>query len=185
MSMLKVNGFSGWTLGCLGASLLLLLCFWGILKLGSLWFGMSSEDRTNTPLDLQEARKDAGIKDFPFPSSAHDIYYAQFACWQDYESLVRFQAPVKDCLASIPAVLKWARDDGSVQKPASYHPIHLKAAAVLPDSDDQHPVPWFERAVITHGVYAGWQSVDTPKEWWPVDIWIDTDKGVFYFKQTH
>jgi len=62
--------------------------------------------RYDTALTLRQAIKEKNI-DFPLPASAHNINYAMYADWQTYQRLVRFQAPVQDCIRHIDVVLAW------------------------------------------------------------------------------
>lgn len=126
-------------------------------------------------MTLMEARQ--YTHDFPFPASAHHIYYSELADgMQEYECIVRFRARTADCLAAIPKVIEFT-DHG--RHPAStYHTDILTARTVLPQSMGLNPVKWFDGAVIANGVFAGKNSGDA------VNIWVDESNGVFYFHET-
>jgi len=140
---------------------------------GPIGCGPDLLERVDTPLTLAEARA-RGEKTFPFPDSAHDIYFAVYGEWQEYDFLLRFQAPPEDCLAAIPAVIAWHNHES--RQSSNYKPAPLNGRTTLPRSSSLSPVRWFDSAVIERGICAGENGGHTP------NIWVDTDKGIFYFQ---
>jgi len=113
--------------------------------------------------------------DFPLPSSSHDIYYGMFAEWQEYTCIVCFEAPVEDCIKHIATVLAW--DDGVYHRTSSYPRLSVTNV----ETDDAaclKPAKWFTYQEIAHGIYSGTNASHSPQ------IWVDVDKGVFYFRET-
>ena len=129
--------------------------------------------RIDKPLTLEEAQRRA-FTDFPFPSSAHDIYFAIYGDWQAYECLIRFDAPPADCEATVSRALAWHQ--ATMHSIKTYTPSSF--AGPIATSDLLHPVTWFDGASITRGIYAGEESSHT------LNIWIDLDTGRFYFRST-
>lgn len=58
------------------------------------------------PLTYSQAIKEKDI-DFPLPVSSHDIYYGMYADWQAHTLIVRFTAPLHDCMKQIDNVIAW------------------------------------------------------------------------------
>lgn len=129
--------------------------------------------RTDKPQTLEEVRR-RGKTDFPFPDSSHDIYYAVFGDWQSYECLIRFDAPPADCEAAVATILAWHKSAMHSSTPYQARPF----SGPIANSSFLHPVPWFDAAVITRGLYAGEDASHTP------NIWVDLDAGRFYFRST-
>ena len=130
--------------------------------------------RFDNPLTYSEAAKNKDIN-FPLPSSSHDIYYGQYANWQEYTKIVRFQAPIQDCISQIDVVITW--NSKGVNQTSSYPHITITNVEP-PGADSLAPASWFTPETIKHGIYAGQISSYAPQ------IWVDTDRGIFYFKQT-
>jgi hypothetical protein len=130
--------------------------------------------RYDKPLTYAQAIRDKDI-DFPLPPSSRNIYYGMYADWQAYTRLVRFEAPVADCLKHIETVFAW--DDKIYKRTSSY--LHVQVSHVDPvDTVWLNPTAWFDPDKITHGVYAGENASHKP------EIWIDLERGVFYFRET-
>ena len=107
--------------------------------------------RYDKPLSYEDASKRKDI-DFPLPASSQDIYYGMYADWQAYERLVRFKAPVQDCLSQIAAVIAW--DDKIYSRTSSYSRVtitHVDAQG----GGWLGVVPWFTPETLTNGVYVG------------------------------
>ncbi len=139
-------------------------------------FTASGQDylkRYDKPLTYKQAIKEKDI-DFPLPASSHDIYYAMYGDWQAYTRLVRFEAPVADCVKQVDAVIAW--DDKLYKRTSAYH--RFKVTHVdAPGAGYLDPTPWITPGTIKRGLYAGKESSHTP------EIWIDLDRGIFYFKE--
>lgn len=137
--------------------------------------GPDYKERYDTPLTYAQAMKEKRI-DFPFPPSSHGIHYAMYGDWQAYQRLVRFEAPVEDCIRHIDAVLAW--DDKVYNRTSSYPRINVTNVESHGGDVEMGPTPWFDVNNLKHGIYAGKDSSHTP------EIWVDTDRGIFYFYET-
>ena len=137
--------------------------------------GPDIKTRFDTPISYAQAIKEDDI-DFPLPAASHNINYAMYGDWQAYQRFVRFEAPVEDCIRHIDVVLAW--NDKMYKRISSYPRIEV--ASVEPHRGDSMmgPVPWFDVDKIRHGIYVGKASSHTP------EIWVDRDRGVFYFYET-
>ncbi|MEO8614590.1 MAG: hypothetical protein ABI600_05565 [Luteolibacter sp.] len=155
------------------------LCFVVILGIAFclLLYRCSQPDyvvRFDKPLTYEEAVKNPDV-DFPLPATSSEIYYGMYADWQTYTRIVRFKAPVEDCISHIDSVIKW--DERMYHRTSSY--LRKKVSRV----DHQgagclEPAKWFTPETITDGLYEGKDSSHTPQ------IWVDLDRGIFYFKVT-
>lgn len=135
--------------------------------------GCADVRRYDHPLTHDQASKAKDI-DFPLPASCSNVYYALYGEWVAYERLVRFEAPITDCVAHIDAVLKW--DDRIYHRTNSYTRIHVQAIAPKP-TIWLKSVPWFDPDKITDGIYVGSVGSHVP------EIWVDLTRGVFYFHE--
>lgn len=129
--------------------------------------------RYDQPMTYAEATNKPDIG-FPFPPSSRNIYYGEYQDWQCYTLLVRFQAPVSDCISQIDTVI--ACDNRIINRTSTYPRITVTNVP-FQGSGDFDSVPWFTPNTITHGIYVGTNIDHGPQ------IWIDTDKGIFYFMQ--
>ena len=131
---------------------------------------------SDRPLSLAEVK---GIK-FPFPATATNIQFAEYREFIAYQYVVRFEAPKEDCLATVAKVVQAFRHSGTtpdaVAELSQIRPIAAERDHVKEVGD--FSVPWFDPENIKNGVEAGKRSSHTPK------IWIDTDRGAFYFQYT-
>jgi hypothetical protein len=128
--------------------------------------------RYDKPLTYSQAIKEKDI-DFPLPASSHDIYYGAYADWQASTLVVRFTAPTQDCIKQIETVIAW--DDKIYSRTSSYPRVTITNVEPV-DAGWLGSVSWFTPNAITNGIYTGTNSSHTP------EIWIDLDKGIFYFK---
>lgn len=127
--------------------------------------------RYDDPLTYSQAMKETDI-DFPLPTSSSEIYHGVYADWQAYTRIVRFTAPVEDCISHVDRVIEW--NNG----------IHGRKSS-LPRVEVSHvdrqgagwlePAGWFTPETITNGLYIGDSTKSGP------EMWIDLDKGIFYF----
>ncbi len=124
-----------------------------------------SKHQTSHPISRQEASR--YFRPDELPAGAHDIQYADSYCQVSptFEIFVRFEAPVPECLS-------WA---------ASKFPnIRLEQldTAVEPRTSNGADPKWFDIHRIAKGVTGGKGYEGEPK------IWIDTDRGIFYYSMT-
>lgn len=124
--------------------------------------------RFDKPMSYAEATN-AGF-DFPLPASSHNVRFYYHSEWIEYEFAVRFEAPVEDCKKQIPIVLAW--DDKAYNRTSSYPIISVTNVG------HQSSVNWFDTDKITNGIYAGENGSHKPS------IWIDQNRGIFYFMET-
>jgi len=129
--------------------------------------------RFDKPLTYAEAVTNQDIN-FPFPATSRDIYFGMYADWQAFTMIARFQAPVQDCVRQIDAVIAW--DDQIYHRTSSYPRITITNVAPQ-GAGWLGSAPWFTPETIQHGIYAGQDSSHTPR------IWVDTDRGIFYFAE--
>ena len=151
-------------------SLLILLfigfCIWAI--------AFPHESSTSGPVSLDDA---TGCP-IPLPDSARNIQYFTRFHWQAFSDFVKFEAPVKDCLDHVDVVIAdWQEDyDGrSLGRPLSpiaepIQPIHFVV--------DEHGLDWFDPHTIKEGESAGAGGSCRPR------IWVDTQRGIFYYMMT-
>jgi len=129
--------------------------------------------RYDKPLTYAQALKESDI-DFPLPASSSNIYYGMYADWQAYTSIVRFKAPVEDCISHIDKVIAW--NDSTYRRKSSF-PRTKVTQVDRQGAGWLDPATWFTPETITNGLYVGDSASHMPQ------IWIDLDKGIFYFKE--
>ena len=131
-------------------------------------------ERIDKPITLAEARRKK--ETFPFPESAQNIYWGVYQNIQEYEYIVRFEAPSSDCLATVPNITAWYEQKHHPH--ISFTSVPLGPNTSLPKSDGLYPVPWFDLRHIQRGVQFTGDSQEKP------NIWIDLERGIFYFRDT-
>ena len=134
--------------------------------------------RNDVPMSRDEALK-KGIR-FPFPSTAQNIQIAQYSFGFAYELLVRFEAPVSVCEQHVAEVLKWHEKN--------WHGKGMPKQEVLSTEKVDHvdyienftlkPTPWFAPGTLKRGLHVGKPGCSVP------EMWIDQEKGIFYFRET-
>ncbi len=130
--------------------------------------------RYDNPLTYSQAMKESDI-DFPLPASSSDIYYGMYADWQAYTRIVRFTAPVEDCISHIDKVIEWS---DSISGRKSSFPRIKVTHVDLQGAGWLEPAAWFKPETITNGLYVGDNASHVPQ------MWIDLDKGIFYFSES-
>jgi hypothetical protein len=119
------------------------------------------------PVSLAEAQS---LTDIKLPASAVHVRIAGYSQWVQYEHFMRFEAPVADCLSVAAAVVP-----GQELEPVD-------------DADrlaDQGPTRkdvfrnfnWFDLSKSRNLVCAGF-GPNTPM------VWVDLDRGVFYYRKS-
>lgn len=130
-------------------------------------FGLhvSEPPRPATP---SQAQAYTGV---PLPAEAKNIGVASYRQWIEFAQYVRFEAPVDVCLKYAAVVAPGAAlqpvDDYQLERDA--RPIR---EGVLKD------FVWFDLAKAKNVVGAG----GTPNQM--ANVWVDQDRGVFYFRKT-
>jgi hypothetical protein len=133
--------------------------------------------QSHRPETVQEARKHI---DFEFPDSAKNIQYAYFSAFHAFDEVLRFEAPPADCRAIAERIIaKYNLDNpgsavGALHKldPTLQDPSEHGRPVVSPELS----APWFDPNTIRSGLVGGVNEGDGPK------IWIDTERGIFYFQ---
>ena len=128
--------------------------------------------RNDVPMSRDEALK-KGIR-FPFPSTAHNIQIAQYSFGFAYELLVRFEAPVSVCEQHVAEVLKWHESMSKQEAPPVEKVDHVDYA----ENFMLKPTPWFNPGSLKRGLHIGRPGCSAP------EMWIDQEKGIFYFRET-
>jgi len=157
----------------------------------ALFFYMMSDkvtDHYSIPLTVEQARQqDCPI---PLPDSAHNVQWV-FAAGglQALEILVRFEAPVDVCRAHVQTVFDawtkhWFERGAQGQRmnpwpPSPLMPLSSLTSKPAPEDHDMAGrATWFDVDHITKGSTAGVVGGSGPQ------IWIDEDRGIFYYKLT-
>jgi len=136
-----------------------------------LWMSDSIE-QSNGPVSRALAK---GHCVLDLPSSAHNVQYASIVGGVQYtEAFVRFEAPAPDCLAYASGLLA----KSSPSKPSLPAPtLQPTSHPARPGNDSKLHVEWFDIENIAEGVTAG-EHTSEPQ------IWIDTKRGIFYYRAT-
>jgi hypothetical protein len=111
----------------------------------------------------------------PFPKSAHDVRYAHYRDWQAVLELVRFKAPLEDCIAFANEVIHSHKSKGL----RDIDPTRMdNPQLLLPNDVRPLSAPWFSPQVIRKGFVAGESESHTPR------IWIDAERAEVYYMYT-
>lgn len=117
---------------------------------------------------------------FPLPEVAKNIQFASWSFGFAYERLVKFEAPVSVCERHVAEVLKqhemWWKSTG-LPKQETLQTEEVDHV----DYEEFHmlkPTPWFDPGSIKKCLHVGKPGCSVP------EIWIDQEKGVFYYRQT-
>jgi hypothetical protein len=126
-------------------------------------FGSATVIQSQRPLGLAEARRLTGLD---FPDSAKAIRFAHFSEMTARETFLRFEANPADCVAYAERMIhrKLSRSNGPVTRPF--------ASSSILETD------WFDPLVIRNGMGGSLDPRRGPM------VWVDMDRGVFYFMQT-
>jgi hypothetical protein len=122
------------------------------------------------PLSVAEARHHFT---FPFPDSAINVHFASYREWIAAKDFIRFEAPAADCIAAAEQLIK----DHNAKHPDRTIPA-LSALEVVKHVVEPEPlsVPWFTPQTIRKGLVGGQSGSHQPL------IWVDTERGVFYYQ---
>ena len=135
--------------------------------------------RVDKPMTLDQAKRMQQLADFPFPPSAHDIYFATYADWTIYATLIRFDASPQDCETIALELVRWNRTLSKANDISEYVPIPINGQRYLapPDSGFLPDVKWWDGVIVRHGFYIGQQWEGRPQ------VWVDYDlKRVYYYE---
>jgi hypothetical protein len=145
---------------------LLGLVFWALF--------LPHTTQTDGPISLAEAEECP----IPLPDSAARIQFYDWFMLNLFQEYVKFEAPAEDCRAHVDVVLReWREVFDNLDKP--YGP---------PEPVDPHPLSrtsphpsapaWFDPQTIQTGLHYRGHGSGYP------DIWIDTQRGIFYYQLT-
>ena len=140
--------------------------------------------RVDRPMTVAEAKRLEELASFPFPPSAHDIYYAAWADWQEAQTMLRFDASLEDCLATIQQAIRWQQTHLGQKNFSTYPTRPMTSQIYLPAADQQFlsHVPWWDGTRITHGFSAGAETGDgEPINGGEPNVWVDSDLGRVYY----
>lgn len=162
----------------LGAILLVL----GVIACASLanFDSKPSLWHTDGPISAEEANKRFSMH-LPFPTGAKNVQVAGYSQFVAFEEVARFEASPEVCSEYALALLrahnaKWATD------PRMNVPVELRPLDKPPErvkTDPLVPAQWFDVEKIRRGFVAGGRSPShTPC------IWIDAERGIFYYHIT-
>ncbi len=137
-------------------------------------FGPAEVIQSRGPLNLAEAKLLSGL---PYPDSAKNIRFARFSQWVAYETFVRFEAPEADCIAFAERIMVAYDREHARSAPVKLGTFEGPIDRSIASSShlDTH---WFDVQAIRHGIVGGSGPSHSPK------VWIDTARGVCYYKQT-
>lgn len=108
--------------------------------------------RSDKPLTTVAASKE--LLDFPFPASAHSIYYLMYAGgMQDLELYVRFDVAPQDLDSSVETLVTW--NNKQMSRTLAYPRAPLSSVTVPIPRKSFLPMLWWDAATITTGYYRG------------------------------
>jgi hypothetical protein len=125
--------------------------------------------RYDKPLTYEEAVSKKDLR-FPIPKSARNICYAVYLDWQAFDERMKFEAPVEDCIKHIDTIISQHGGNPSYSKVEVTH-VDLVGAGFLESA------AWFDPESIKRGLFVGEDRSHKPR------IWIDLDRGIFYFAE--
>lgn len=128
---------------------------------------------TTRPLSRSELT--ASLLPVPIPPEASDIQFAEYREWQAYEMYVRFRAPTDVCGAYAKALI-----DNQNAKPQTKRISEFRTMTTAPAkvSSTELSIDWFTPDTIKTGSEAGDDGSWNPR------IWIDSERGIFYYRLT-
>lgn len=127
-------------------------------------------EQSKGAISREEAMKHCSV---PLPASAHDVYYSNYSDGlQVGEFLVQFEAPVKDCRATADAIYAAIARKNPKYTAPKFTPVSHPPRA----GSSYMPVDWFDNDHIEKGAVGGKGYEGEPT------IWIDEERGIFYYK---
>jgi hypothetical protein len=123
-------------------------------------------DHFSSALSVEEARQ---LKcPIPLPDNAKNVRFGIAGAFGSYEYLVKFEAPVDVCRAHVLTVFSATSGPKPTLTALTEHPMPLSAPRTMFGK-----APWFDIENISHGESAYWGD----------SIWIDDDRGIFYYQR--
>ena len=130
------------------------------------WDERGQVDHYSAPMTVEQARA-AGCP-IPLPPEAKNVRFGIVATPTQTSNLVRFEAPVEVCRAHMKEVIKTKEGRSPILAPLQGKPEPVESS--LKNST------WFDISKIAHGETASFENILGR-------VWIDADRGVFYFHQ--
>jgi hypothetical protein len=124
----------------------------------------------NEPRGPVSAAEAASFASIPIPPEATNIRIAGYSQWIQYEQYVRFEAPVAVCLRHAAAVVP-----GEPLTPVGQD--ELKSSRLPVRQDVFLDFSWFDLRNASSVAGAG-GGPSQPR------VWVDQDRGVFYYRKT-
>lgn len=131
---------------------------------------------SDKPQTYNQARKHCPIA---LPPTASEIQYALYGDWQIADQHVKFRAPVKDCIDNARLVLAENKKHHPQRHSDFDQDLELVTKPVSPTSIFFRRLPWFDTVTITKGGSLGGDGDMQPH------IWLDTERGIFYYHLWH
>lgn len=147
----------------------------GIILAVMIWkFALPHRYFTDKPLSYSEAALRSPI---PLPASATNVYIATYRHWIAMAQCVRFDAPVEDCMSYVSVVTNYLHKELNIVP-------HVEFVAIGGSNytergrpfDFKKKLAWFNVEAIESGV----RTFKLNRSWQP-QMWIDTNKGRFYY----
>jgi len=136
----------------------------------------TEEKTVRRDLTLAQAQKECPI---PLPAGATNISFARWGEGTGFEDYVRFEAPPQICLAHVAVVLSGPQSSAARGATSAPSPRTSKiTSSPSPIRSANVDVSWFDVQNIRSGVTAGEGGSHKPT------IWVDTERGVFYYHLT-
>ena len=132
------------------------------------------ESSTSGPVSLDQA-KECPI---PLPGSARNIQFYKWHQWNLFVQFVRFEALPQDCLDHVDTVLDDWRKEFDVPIYSAEPLTVIEHPPMRVHFAEQFDVTWFDPHNIQEGMSAGGGGSGVPM------IWVDTRRGVFYYRLT-
>ncbi len=128
--------------------------------------------QSKEPVSIEEARE---VLVLPYPTDATNVQFAQYRDRQAVIELVRFRAPLEDCVAFAQAVVQ--NQGGRGLKEISNGTDAARVLLPVPITD---PVsaPWFSPQDIRKGFIAGEVGSHMAR------VWIDAENEEVYYNYT-
>ena len=116
------------------------------------------------------------MQDFPFPKSAHSIYYLFSAGGlQDLSQFVRFEVDSRELDSCVDALVSWNNKQTSRTLPYSREAL---ASAIVPVPETRFlPMLWWDPETISRGYYRG------NNEGYTLQIFVDQERSRIYVFQ--
>jgi hypothetical protein len=174
---MKFKGIIKWAVYGIG-----ILCALALVAIGAfvlmmfMSFGTPSKIIVDKPQTYNQARKRCPIS---LPPTASDIQYAMYGDWQIADHYVKFRAPVEDCIDNARVVIAKNKKDHPQRRSDFDHTFEFVRKPASPDSTFLGKLPWFDIGNITNGISLGGDGDMQPH------IWIDKDRGIFYYHLWH